>query len=275
APETTTAVDAMHRAGRWLVKPRASGGGRGVRPWRRGTRVPHGCDLQARIDGVPGSAVFVADGRRAVLLGVSRQLVGEAAFGARGFRYCGSILAGAGDGQFTGDEALIDAAACLADVATEALGLIGVNGIDFVAVDGVPHAIEVNPRYTASMELVERAYGISVFGAHARACTARELPAFDVRAARRGAGATGKAVLFASHPSRVGDTRAWLGDASVRDVPHPGEVIPAGGPVCTVFAEAGDAAACHAALERRAVMVYAALGIAVDGASGRAAGIAA
>ena len=255
----------------WLVKPYASGGGRGVRPWRPGAPIPTGHYVQQRIEGVPGSVVFVSDGRRAVVLGVSRQLVGEAAFGARGFRYCGSILARADDGAFgaasTDDGALVDAAARLADAATEAFGLVGVNGVDFIARDGVPHAIEVNPRYTASMELVERAYGVSVFGAHAAACAEGVLPTFDVRAARQGTRVTGKAVVFAPRTLRAGDTRAWLADATVRDVPHPDEAIAAGGPVCTVFADGADTASCHAALVRRAGKLYSVLGVDVAGAT--------
>jgi len=42
-------------------------------------------------------------------------------------------------------------------------------------------------------------------------------------------------------------------------VPHPGERIPAGRAVCTVFAAGREAASCHAALVRRAERVYAAL----------------
>lgn len=256
APATATPDAAAGSARRWMLKPRASGGGRGVRPWRRGAVVPSGYYLQERVDGVPGSVVFVADGRRAVALGISRQLVGEVAFGARGFRYCGTILAGAGDPQFAEDDALVAAATRLAAAATDAFALVGVNGVDFVAHDGVPHAVEVNPRYTASMEIVERAYGVSVFGAHAAACAAGALPAFDVRAARRARGAVGKAIVFARHAVRVGDTRPWLDGPGVRDVPHPGERFAAGSPVCTVFAEGTDAAACHAALVRRAERVY-------------------
>jgi hypothetical protein len=39
-------------------------------------------------------------------------------------------------------------------------------------------------------------------------------------------------------------------------VPHPGETIHAGRPVCTVFAAGGSGAACHAALVSRAERVY-------------------
>ena len=243
----------------WLVKPLASGGGHGVRPWPRGTRLPRGCYLQELVNGTPGSVAFVAAAGRAVPLGVSRQLVGEHAFGAAGYRYCGNILAAAGDAQFARDEALVAAACALAQAVAEELGVVGVNGIDFIARDGVPYAIEVNPRWSSSMELVERAYGLSVFGAHAAACEARTLPAFDLVSARRGAGAAGKAVVFARQDVTSGDTRAWLADSSVRDIPRPGARICAGRPVCTVFAAGRDAVACHAALVGRAWRVYAEL----------------
>ena len=243
----------------YLVKPIKSGGGHGVRRWIPGSPVPRGCYLQEFVEGTPGSVVFVAAGGRSVPLGMSRQLIGEAAFGTDGFRYCGNILAGAGDPQFTGDEALMNAASALADSAAHACGLVGVNGIDFIARDGLAHAIEINPRWCASMELVERAYGLSVFAAHAAACTQGTLPRFDFARARLGAAAIGKAIVFARRDVVVGDSRAWLGDEDVRDVPHPGEAIAAGRPVCTVFAQARDAGGCYDALVTRADRIYAEL----------------
>ncbi len=243
----------------WLVKPRASGGGNGVRGWRCGSALPRGAYLQERIEGTPGSVVFVAAGGRAVPLGVSRQIVGEAAFGAAGYRYCGSVLAPAGDPQFDADAALVERACAMAHALAIDFALTGVNGVDFIARDGVPYPIEVNPRWCASMELVERAYGVSVFALHADACARGRLPAFDLARARRRVGAVGKAIVYARRDVAAGDTRGWLDDASVRDVPRPGERIAAGAPVCTVFAEGRDGAACHAALVRRADEVYAAL----------------
>ncbi len=52
---------------------------------------------------------------------------------------------------------LADTASALASAVTGEFGLVGVNGIDFIVRDGIPYAIEVNPRWCASMELVERA----------------------------------------------------------------------------------------------------------------------
>ena len=51
----------------------------------------------------------------------------------------------------------MSAAHRLAAVAAAEFHLVGVNGIDFIERSGVPYPIEINPRWSASMELVERA----------------------------------------------------------------------------------------------------------------------
>jgi uncharacterized protein len=276
--------------GTWLRKPLSSGGGRGVRLSRHGESLPRGCYLQAFVEGAPGSIVFIAAGGRVVPIGMSRQIVGERAFGATGFKYCGSILTPADDPQFDSDRALVRAACGLARAAAEEFGLVGVNGIDFIARDGVPFAVEINPRWSASVELVERAYGLPVFAAHAAACQDGSLPDFDLSALRRSGPAMGKAIVFARSDVTVGDTRPWIGgqwsvvggqwsltspatghrppiaghrppatDHGIRDVPRPGERIPAGRPVCTIFASGRNGGACHAELVCRAAWVYAQL----------------
>jgi predicted ATP-grasp superfamily ATP-dependent carboligase len=257
--ENTDATDPGIR--RWLVKPVASGGGHGVTDWEPAVAIPRGSYLQEFVDGTPGSVVFVAAGKRAVSLAVTRQLIGDEAFGSTGFRYCGSILASEHDTQFARGSALVEAAGDLARAATEEFDLVGVNGIDFLARDGVPHLVEINPRWCASMELVERAHGFSVFGAHGDACARGVLPDFSF-GARHGmtrVRAVGKAIVFARRDTAVGDTRAWLRDPDVADVPHPGETIRRGRPVCTVFARSGDDRSCYHALVRRAARVYAEL----------------
>ena len=258
---------------RWLVKPRASGGGHGIEWWSPGNPVPAGSHVEPFIDGEPGSIVFVAAGRAIIPLGLTRQLVGDAAFGATGFRYCGSILhvipseardrlgvipsaATDHDPPDRGLSQLFDSALHVVRGVVTEFDLVGVNCIDFIARDGIAMPIEINPRWSASMELVERAHGVSVFGVHAAACAASELPTFDLTRGDTDTPVTGKAIVFARHDVICGDTAAWLGDTSVRDVPHPGEHIPAGRPVCTVFASSRDADSCHAALIARANRLY-------------------
>jgi uncharacterized protein len=249
-PITRASAPALEVDGRrWLLKPRRSGGGHGTAVWSRGHAVPRGAYLQERIAGTPGSIVFAADGRRIVPLGLTRQLIGEGAFGSRGFRYCGSLLASRGATLFPRQPELLHRATALAQAATEAFGLRGLNGIDFIARDGVPLPIEVNPRYAASMELVERAAGVSLFRTHVDACAGRlvdpPVPARDV---------FGKAIVFARHDVVVDDPARW--GADMADIPHPGERIPGGRPICTVFAHGRDGDRCTTALAAAADRVY-------------------
>ena len=242
----------------WLLKPLASGGGHGIRPWKGGHEVPHRYYLQEFVEGTPASIVFVACGGAVVPVGFSRQLVGDEAFGVSGYRYCGNILTAAGE-----DDDLLDAAHRVAAAVGEEFGLVGVNGIDLVVRKGIPYAIEVNPRWCASMELVERAYGLSVFGAHAAACRDGGLPVFDLARARRDVTAVGKAVVFARRDLTVGDLRAELTSLArlgdLHDIPNPGISIRAGHPICTVFASGRDAAECRDELVRCAAAVEASL----------------
>lgn len=241
----------------WLAKPFASGGGHGITRWRHGDTLRRTHFLQQRIHGHPGSLVFTADGKSAVPFGFSRQLVGEPEFGASGFGYCGSILVPARSPTFSNGDALFETICTIADTLTRELRLVGVNGIDFIARNGTPFVTEVNPRYTASMELAERAFELSVFGAHVDGCNG-VATRFDLESARRDPAAVvfGKAIVFAKRTVVVGDTRSWLNDSSVRDVPHPGERIPRGSPICTIFARGATDAACHTALVRRARKLY-------------------
>jgi uncharacterized protein len=238
------------RSGRWLRKPLRGGGGTRVRAWRGGA-VPAGTVVQERIDGIACSAAAVGDGVDAVVLGLTEQLVGRRAFGVRGYRWCGNVVpprlpAGECDVLLAQAQAICS---CLA----AAFALRGLFGVDFVWDGERAWTIEVNPRPTASLEAIEAAYGVGVFGAHLRAC-AGELP----RVERGRAGAAGKAVLFATDDVVVGDSVRWL-ERGVRDVPHPGERIAAGHPICTVVAVAATPQDALTALEEQAARLRAEL----------------
>lgn len=250
-PETRPSAPGGAASGSWLLKPRRSGGGHGITIWRRGRRVPRAGYLQEQIRGVPGSIVFAADGRHAVPLGLTRQLVGEGRFGAGGFRYCGSLLAAAGARLFSREREVFETAASLAAAVTSEFGLVGLNGLDFVARDGVPYPLEINPRFSASMELIERAHGLSLFELHRRACQGTLPSALSPADAM-----LAKAIVFARREVILDDTSSWLREGWMADIPHPGERIRQGRPICTIFAEGSDAASCLRRLTRRASSVY-------------------
>jgi predicted ATP-grasp superfamily ATP-dependent carboligase len=244
-PHPRTTVTAPS-SGRWLRKPLRGGGGIRVQAWRGGA-LPAGTFLQERVDGVACSAAAVGDGKDAVVVGVSEQLVGAGAFGVRGHRWCGNLVPPRV--PVPGDE---PQAICSRLAA--AFGLRGLFGVDFVWDGERAWTVEVNPRPTASLEVIEAAYGIEVFGAHLRG----ELPDAVAEPLR----AAGKAVLFATEDVIVGDSERWL-ERGVRDVPHPGERIAAGRPICTVVTTAATPDDALAGLEEEAARLRAELRVEV------------
>ena len=236
---------ALHSAGRDLVaKPRRSGG----RRWRPSEPLLDGELLQEWVEGEPASLVFVADGRDAAALGVTRQLIGDAAFGAAGHRWCGNLLGNAATSVLPMQDEVVARALAAAQALTRAFGLRGINGIDFIARNGEAVVIEVNPRWTAAVELVERSLRLSLFAAHAAGSEGVLLalphPGSD--------DIIGKAVVFAPEGWTAPDTDEWLADQMISDVPLSGSPVPRGAPICTVFATGETAAVCHDALKERA-----------------------
>jgi uncharacterized protein len=250
-PRTLSARDAparADRARRWLRKPVRGGGGRGVREWRGG-RLGAGHVVQERLSGLPCSAAAVADGRSAVLLGVSEQLIGRRALGARGYTWCGNVV----PPRLPARErhALAGVARAICAHLAAAFGLRGLFGVDVVWDGAQAWVVEVNPRPTASLETIETVHGVRSFTAHLEACAGRLPPAATARSSADPAGAAGKAVLYASDDLRVPDTREWPA-CGIRDVPHPGEPIAAGHPICTLVATGRSPETVLADLEARA-----------------------
>jgi len=229
---------------RWLVKPAAGGGGQGIRFWR-GEPLRPGQILQEHVPGLASSAVFVADGRRSVVLGWSEQRHAPASF-----RFGGNVL------PLEAPLSTLAEVRRLAQAVTEEFGLIGLNGVDFVLRDARPVVVEVNPRYSASMELVERATGIPVFGLHQAACGGRMPHPGTAEVSLPGDGFHAKAIVYAPGPVSVPDTSGWI-ERGVRDVPHRGEAIRGGHPICTVLASGSSRASCLARLQAEEAAILA------------------
>src|SRR5262249_2487033 len=146
--------------------------------------------LQEFVEGESASVVFAGDGSGARLLGVTRQLVGAGWLNAGPFRYCGGV------GLLPLEKGLQGALEGLGRVLARRAGLRGLFGVDGVLRGGAFWPVEVNPRYPASVEVLEYATGLAALRWHREAFVpGGRLPAGAP--ARTAADCVGKAVLFA------------------------------------------------------------------------------
>jgi predicted ATP-grasp superfamily ATP-dependent carboligase len=245
---------------RWLAKPLLSGGGHGIHFYdpiierSSGSEKRYsvsGSMLQEYIPGRPCSAAFVANGKECRVLGIAEQLIGMKAFGAGGFRYTGTILPVAEMLDSDSRRTILGKVRRLAEFLTREYGLAGVNGIDFILLNDQVYLTEVNPRYSASMEVIEIAYGLPVFHLHWKSVVNGELPGFDLEAEFILGKFYGKGIIFAEKDVTMPGTKSWLG-RGIRDVPASGEKIPGSGPVCTILAGGRNRKETLAELIRRA-----------------------
>jgi len=268
-PEISAKADDLPTNGRWLAKNYRGASGSGVREWKGDRSNLEGVFFQKQVGGTPCSAVFVAADGAARLLGVTRQLIGEPWLGAHGFQFAGSI------GPWPISAAASDTIKRVGSVLVEQFDLLGLFGVDFMLnVDDV-WTLEVNPRYTASVEIVERFSGVNAIAEHAAAFGG---PIGSERSERAGASATpgggedistrsacGKGILFARRNVVVSEAFAvWsLAEAArepwpmLADVSPAGSLIEAGRPILTLFAEAEDVEAVEQQLRVRASEVEA------------------
>ena len=260
-PDTFRSPAGLPTDGSFLVKPLRSAGGRGVRRWHGGRPDRAGQDVvwQRYVHGVCRSASYVARAGRARLVGSSRALAAARWCGSRDFAYCGSIDVPT---DHLPDRLRRSFERVGAAVAAT-FGLTGLFGIDPVvdATDEV-HVLEVNPRPTASLELVERATGWSVAAAHLAACGWGEEPP-----GLGGAGGIWAKAILSTPPTAsaasVAEAIATLavrwtaedGLSSVADIPRADERPSPGAPLVTVFARGDTPDRAVETLRRRVLLL--------------------
>ena len=249
--------------GKWMLKPRASAGGQGMKLYEKGPYpvAPPTHFWEEFKEGHTQSAVYVADERGWCLLGVTEQLTGAEWTGARGFQYAGSI------GPLTLATDVVDEYEIIGLNLRIAFGLRGLFGVDTVlSPEGELFPIELNPRYTASIEILERSLGFDAIGAHVRACRGGDLPPreYDGTSCER---SCGKAILYAREAVEISDDFArWCLEINagrewpmLADLPATGTKIEQGQPILTIFAEGKCTASARFALRKLADEVFARL----------------
>ena len=210
----------------WISKPEASAAGHDIKvsaekPLEDPNRI-----IQPFITGPTYGAVCVSNGTDCRLLGVTRQLRLKHALGAGRFEYSGSV------GSVAFPEKIQTVIAEMAQQVSHACGLLGLFGLDFKVLREDVWLLEVNPRFTASMELVQTE--TNLIQLHINACNKKSI---EVRIGSAGSQCfTARGILYAKQDCSYithGDNRKHMAD-----IPECGTTFDVGQPVCSVYGSA-------------------------------------
>ena len=215
----------------YVAKPRTGAGG-----WRnaivrsqddldRWLRESEGAEalLQKQVEGLPASVSCLGTGDHAVALAVNEQLLrgGEDA----PFGFTGSVT--------PLRHPLVGRMKALAVRAVAGSGCVGSAGVDFVLGEDAV-AIEVNPRFQATVDTVEAATGLSLFSLHLDACRG-VLPASVPEPGRCAV----RRILFAERDLTVREDLSRFAPR-VTDIPWPGTAFEEGQAVVSVLGTGRD-----------------------------------
>ena len=127
--------------------------------------------------------------------------------------------------------------------------------MDYILNDSKVYPLEINPRYTASMEVLELALGQNFITKHMQAFGIK--PIYENPAPSETA-VIGKAIYYAPHDILIPEEAPWLSiEANPRlfspfsDIPKIGSAIQKGSPVVTIFAKADSLTEVKAQLKTR------------------------
>ena len=214
----------------WLLKDLHACGASHIRLLSASAPAPElgpGQILQRRAPGQAMSATFVADGRRARLLGINRQSV--RAHPVRRevpYVFCGVV------GPVPVPPAVLHRLQAALDLLVPAFGLRGLGSLDFLLHVETWQLLEVNPRPPASVALYPHWRPMA---AHVRACLEGRLPDPPAEPPP-GQGVRGYEIVFARRAFTLRDAQAAVLAAApnTHDLPAGGQKFDAGDPLCSV-----------------------------------------
>jgi predicted ATP-grasp superfamily ATP-dependent carboligase len=197
---------------------------------------------QRRAVGDPISALVLADGKAAMLLGFSTQW--SSSRPSNPFRYGGAAQPATLSPEFA------DALTAVVQRLTASIGLLGLNSFDFLVEGSKFHLLEINPRPGATIDIFEPAESGSLFALHVDACRGRlpdRAPVLDSAAA--------SAIVYA--PTDIPQLPSFDWPDWSADRPIAGSFISAQSPLCTVLARAATAAQAQELVKERAQAILA------------------
>ena len=246
-PETVLERPADTRG--WLTKDLHGSGGLHIRPASArdfAENEPGRC-FQRLSAGLPMSALFVANGHDARIVGFNELIVER--LGTLPFVYRGAI--GPVVPPARARRELTQSVHAL----VRHFELVGLNSVDWLLDGDAVRILEVNPRPSASMALYDDRWPGGLVGAHVAASLHHSIAAVTDPAS--GDEVRGFLVVHAAQALRCrdGSGERMLASGWVHDVPNEDAEFAPGTPVCTVSAAARSVSGVRGALASRAHQV--------------------
>ena len=242
-PKIAMELTESMRQERWLIKPFASLGGNRIRfvddNYRPGTERVY---YQKFHSGMPSSAIVVSNGSEAALVALMTQIYGDASFGTEGFKFVGNVFPHPFAKEIT------NSATTIAEALTLEFDLKGLWGFDFIYAGDVT-LIEINPRPTSSLGLLDMATWNDLLGLHIESVAGKKSNLI------LDPGPTGRYFaqgrVYAKSDAVFTGSQAWS-ERGARDIPHEGDFVNAGEPVITVTASDSTYSGALAKLRKEA-----------------------
>lgn len=215
----------------WIIKGQNSCGGAGIR--HDDGKLSPGEYRQKFIEGKSVGAIYFTSGGETQLCGVAEHI-------NLGFKFAGCVFtAGAKDGA---NEAIGEFGKKLAS----ATGLLGWWGADFVLADGSAYLLEVNPRFTAGMELMAKSFGTDIFDTQRRAFSG---DLCHIKA-KGSVGYLGRTVVYSRNTTVFREPEKWF-LKGLRDLPFDGRTIAKDEPLVSIYSTGSSREDCMANMARR------------------------
>jgi predicted ATP-grasp superfamily ATP-dependent carboligase len=208
----------------WLTKRRGGAGGAHVAAAHGASLASPDCYYQRRVAGTSVSALFLASGRKADIIGLSMQWTAPTP--SLPFRYGGAA------GPVDVSRAQAREIARAVDAVAFELDLVGLNSADFLLSSDAVWLIEINPRPGATLDVLE-SNEAPLFARHVAACEGRLSPVSRSMACKAAEIVYAPCDILAPAEANWPD---WMVDR-----PAPGTRIAAGDPLCTTLASGATA----------------------------------
>ena len=251
-PQVNLSADSFEELGPdWILKDLGSSGGLGIKK-QTGRRSKSSEYFQKRLPGTAVSLSFFADGQNVVPLGYSKPVATTQS--NLPFVFCGL------DGPIELIDSVAQEALKISKLIVHKFKLRGYNGIDFLVSDKSVQFLDLNPRITASFEILQESHSFCFFEKHihltsdipGNTCISESFPAMQKKII------SGFRVIYAESDFYMNERcqKSLFNNKFLTNIPNSKYFFKKYEPVCSVFLRSNSMLELQRALDDKVDFVY-------------------